>query len=249
MSIHNNESVYVAWQSPDSRDWHVVGNLQNRGSDYSFNYTRGVKNLQKFTPFSGMDDFTKTYISEDLFPLFKNRLLSSRRPEYPYFIQWLGLNSESATPIEILSRSGGLRTTDQLQIFKKIEVNENGEFEHKFFSHGLSYLPTATLERVLRLEQGEELKLCPDVQNDYDQNAVLIRTSKPAEIVGYCPRYLAEDIKALLDDDCKNLKLSVASVNDAEAPMNYRLLCSLKGTLSNASANKLMNREEFIHFS
>ncbi|ETD64805.1 hypothetical protein Q458_04875, partial [Escherichia coli ATCC BAA-2209] len=91
MSHQKNESVYVAWQSPDSRDWHVIGNLQNKGTYYSFNYTRGVENLGKFTPFSGMEDLYKTYISEDLFPLFKNRLLSSRRPEFPYFIQWLGL--------------------------------------------------------------------------------------------------------------------------------------------------------------
>lgn len=248
MSMLKNESVYVAWQSPDSRDWHVVGNLQSRGTDYSFNYTCGVKKLKKFTPFSGMDDLTKTYISEELFPLFKNRLLSPRRPEYPFFIQWLGLNSESATPIQILGRSGGMRTTDQLQIFKKIEVDENGVFEHKFFSHGLSYLSKSTMDRVMKLSVGEELKLCPDLQNDYDANAVLIRASSPAEIIGYCPRYLAEDIKSMLEADCKKLKLSVVSISD-EAPMNYRLLCSLRGVLGERAASNLMNQEEFVHFS
>ncbi|MGB7799826.1 HIRAN domain-containing protein [Buttiauxella sp.] len=246
MSIYNNESVYVAWQSPDSRDWHVVGNLRNKGSHYSFNYTKGVEKLSKFTPFSGMVDLYKTYVSEELFPLFKNRLLSPRRPEYPYFIQWLGLTNDSATPLEILGRSGGQRTTDELQIFKRIEVSPDGYFEHKFFCHGLSYLPVSASERVSSLQVNDELKLCFDLQNNYDPNAVIIRASQPAEIIGYCPRYLAEDIKAMLHSNPLSVTLSVAAISD-EAPSNYKLLCSLRGSLDSNTAKNLMNREEFMH--
>ncbi|TVM33191.1 restriction endonuclease, partial [Escherichia coli O177] len=28
--MNRNDSVYVAWQAPDTHDWHVVGNLQAR---------------------------------------------------------------------------------------------------------------------------------------------------------------------------------------------------------------------------
>ncbi|HBH6930753.1 MULTISPECIES: HIRAN domain-containing protein [Enterobacter cloacae complex] len=249
MSHYKNESVYVAWQSPDSRDWHVIGNLQNKGACYSFNYTRGVENLGKFTPFSGMEDLYKTYISEDLFPLFKNRLLSPRRPEYPYFIQWLGLNNESATPLEILGRSGGHRTTDQLQMFKRIEVNDDGSFEHVFFCHGLSYLSPSALERATSsLKIGEELKMCLDVQNSYDPNAVVIRGSNPAEIIGYCPRYLAEDILNMLKDNPRSVQLSVANLSE-EAPSNYKVMCKLTGNLSLQVSCNLMNRKEYLHIS
>ena len=123
----NSNSVYVAWQEPDTRNWHVVGNLQERNSGYVFKYTKGALKSSKFTRFSGMNDVRETYVSEELFPLFKNRLLSPRRPEYPRFIKWLGFEDDSVNPIDILARSGGLRSTDQLQIFKKIEVDASGK--------------------------------------------------------------------------------------------------------------------------
>ncbi|MCP6628862.1 restriction endonuclease, partial [Klebsiella pneumoniae] len=51
----NSNSVYVAWQEPDTRNWHVVGNLQERNSGYVFKYTKGALKSSKFTCFSGMN--------------------------------------------------------------------------------------------------------------------------------------------------------------------------------------------------
>lgn len=241
-------SVYVAWQSPDTRAWHVVGNLQQRKSGYVFNYTKGALCSQKFVRFSGMNDVSETYVSEELFPLFKNRLLSPRRPEYPHFIKWLGLKSEEANPIEVLGRSGGLRSTDQLQVFKKIEVDSDGEFEHYFFVHGLNYLTESANLRVSRLNVGDSLQLCIDSQNPHDEFAVIIRADKPAEILGYCPRYFAKDIKAMLADDPKSIQLTVETISD-DAPVNYRLLCKLKGKVSCTIASQINQQEEFQHIS
>ncbi|MFN1141777.1 HIRAN domain-containing protein [Serratia quinivorans] len=237
-------SVYVAWQAPDTRYWHVVGNLQERKSGYVFKYTKGALTSQKFTKFSGMSDVHETYVSEDLFPLFKNRLLSPKRPEYPRFIEWLGLNNENAKPIEILARSGGLRSTDQLQIFKRIEIDSDGSFEHYFFLHGLSHLNSMANERVSKLEPGEHLRLCLDVQNPHDSQAIVVRADKPAEIVGYCPRYFATDIKKMLIEDPMSAQLLVERISD-DAPHNYRLLCKLKGTLSKSLTSKLELQSEF----
>ena len=133
-------------------------------------------------------------------------------------------------PIDILARSGGLRSTDQLQIFKKIEVDASGKFEHFFFLHGLSYLNSMANDRVSELQPGENLRLCLDLQNEYDGDAVVVRADKPAEIVGYCPRYLSNDIKKMLLNDPKSVTLSVEKISD-DAPHNYRLLCKLSGTL------------------
>lgn len=240
----NTNSVYVAWQAPDTRDWHVVGNLQERESGYVFKYTKGALKSPKFTKFSGMNDMHETYVSKELFPLFKNRLLSPRRPEYPHFIKWLGLNDENANPIDILARSGGLRSTDQLQIFKRIEVDASGHFEHFFFLHGLGYLNSMANERVSNLCEGEILRLCPDVQNEYDRDAVFARADKPAEIVGYCPRYFANDIKKMLFEDKNTVTLTVEKISD-DAPHNYRLLCKLTGFIDRKSANGLNPQEEF----
>lgn len=47
-----------------------------------------------------MQDFSKTYTSNTLFPLFKNRLLDKSRPEYAEYLTWLGLSSESTTDMD-----------------------------------------------------------------------------------------------------------------------------------------------------
>ncbi|EKB5401544.1 HIRAN domain-containing protein [Salmonella enterica] len=240
----NTNSVYVAWQAPDTRDWHVVGNLQERNSGYVFKYTKGALKSTKFTKFSGMTDVRETYVSEELFPLFKNRLLSPRRPEYPSFIKWLGFEEDSVNPIDILARSGGLRSTDQLQIFKKIEVDSEGKFEHFFFLHGLSYLNSMANDRVSELKPGQVLRLCLDLQNEYDGDAVVVRADKPAEIVGYCPRYLSNDIKKMLLNDSKSITLTVEKISD-DAPHNYRLLCKLSGKLNSACQSTLILQDEF----
>ncbi|EBN0814464.1 HIRAN domain-containing protein [Salmonella enterica] len=242
--MNRNDSVYVAWQAPDTHDWHVVGNLQARNAEYVFNYTKGALTSSKFTKFSGMNDFSETYVSEELFPLFKNRLLSPKRPEYPKFIHWLGLDGAGAEPIEILARSGGMRSTDQLQMFKRIEIGSDGYFEHFFFAHGLRYMSHSANERVSSLNPGDSLRLCLDVQNGYDKAAVLIRADNPAEIVGYCPRYFASDINRMLLDNDTSISLSVERISD-DAPHNYRLLCKVVGEVSRAFLDQMILQEEF----
>ncbi len=240
----NTNSVYVAWQAPDTRLWHVVGNLQECELGYVFKYTKGALKSQKFTKFSGMNDVSETYVSEELFPLFKNRLLSPKRPEYPRFINWLGLIGDSVKPIEILARSGGLRSTDQLQMFKKIDIDDSGNFEHFFFLHGLSHLNTMASNRVSKLKHGDMLHLCLDVQNTYDSEAVVVRADNPAEIVGYCPRYFTTDIKKMLLDKPTSVLLSVEKISE-DAPHNYRLLCKLSGKINAECKSNLTLQDEF----
>lgn len=242
--MSERNSAYLAWQDPSAREWHVVGLLQERQEGYVFNYTKGASVSTKFIPFSGMEELNKTYVSEDLFPLFKNRLLSSRRPEYPRFLEWLGLSSEEVNPINILGRSGAIRSTDKLQMFKQIEFGGNGEFEYFFFAHGLSHLPESASARVSRLTGGEKLFLCFDAQNPYDHNAVLIRANSPAEIVGFCPRYLAKDVNELLREDSSCVSIYVETISE-DAPANYRLMCKLKGVIPPAMIHSFMNRDEF----
>lgn len=240
----NENSVYVAWQDPDTRDWHVVGNLQERNTEYVFRYTKGALKSPKFTKFSGMNDVHGIYVSEELFPLFKNRLLSPKRPEYPQFIKWLGFDDDAASPLNILARSGGIRSTDQLQIFKRIEFDTDGRFEYFFFLHSLGYLGEAADKRVSELKPGEVLRLCPDPQNTYDVNAVLARADSPAQVVGYCPRYLADEIRQMLNMDPTSLTLTVEKIS-ASAPYNYRLLCKLSGNSMQESKSALSLNSEF----
>ncbi len=241
--LEREKGVYLAWQDPDTRDWHVVGLLTELSGEYIFEYTQGAKKSNSFIPFSGMGNLSNKYISTELFPLFYNRLLSPNRPEYPNFINWLGLPAD-ANNIEVLGRSGGLRSTDNLEIFSRIEVEEDNSFEHIFFAHGLGYLTSSAAERVSSLQPGNELRLCLDCQNVYDEHAIIIRTTEPAEIIGYAPRYLAQSISKLLAEDKQCLHVSVEALSN-EAPANYKLTCKLSAKLSKTSAAQFMDNDEF----
>jgi len=242
--MKERSTVYLAWQASDTKEWHVVGMLKQYQNGYTFDYTVGAKASVKFIPFSGMLNLEKKYVSTELFPLFKNRLLSKNRPEYPRFIEWLGLEKENVSPISILGRSGALRGTDTLQMFNRIEMDSDGSFEHTFFAHGLSHLAPSALERVSNLEKGDLLCLCFDYQNSYDSNAIIIRADNPAEIVGYCPRYFTKYIGGLLGHNSSNISLYVEALSK-NAPANYQLMCRLTGRVGKKEGDTFMDQKEF----
>ena len=138
-------------------------------------------------------------MKKDLFPLFRNRLLSNSRPEYKEYVKWLGINNDEESPLDILAMTEGIRATDTLEVFKYPTPNSKGEYEVDFFSHGLRYVSKRVLERVNHLKKGERLFLAFDMQNEYDAKAMALRTDDPVEFVGYCPRYLAPDFLKLLE--------------------------------------------------
>lgn len=242
--MSETNSVYIAWQDPDVHKWHVVGVLTQRGDGFLFRYTWGAYASKKFMPFSGMDDLKLKYFSAELFPLFKNRLLSRKRPEYPHYLQWLGLTDSEANPIDLLARSGGLRGTDNLQMFRRFDVAADGTFSHIMFAHGLAYLSRSAQQRVLELRSGEQLYFCKDIQNPHDPNALIVRAGNPAEIVGYCPRYLAEDLSLLLNDPQCYVKVYVEALA-ASAPENYKLMCKIKGQMTAELSQRFHSALEF----
>ena len=227
------KALYVAWQNPRTRKWFTVGVLRRLGSGtFEFRYTKGAKFAgNEFLPFGRFRDLGERYLSSALFPLFANRTLPESKTEHESFLSWLGLshsNSADPDPVEVLSRSGGPRATDSLEIFPLPEPNENGKAELEFFVHGVRYVPPELHERLGRMREGERLFLMFDVQNPVDPKAVAVRSADPPIMLGYCPRYLAHDLRQLLrrDDDEEVASLSVLRVN-RDAPLQYRLLCRL----------------------
>lgn len=242
----STKSVYLAYKkSLPCNTWHVIGILSynDQTNLYSFKYTNGVLEDTNFRPFNGMEDLYQEYESQELYPLFKNRILYEKRPEYAQFIEWLGLN-QKANPLDILSVSGGQRITDTLQTFGKVETKENGEFSHSFFIHSLSWLTHYQLEKISQLAPKEKLYFCLDPQNEFDPNAVLIRTKDPKEIIGYCPRYLSETVAKLLVQDPNAISLEVDIVNK-DAPLQYRLKCLLTGKFPTGCNLSFNNGTEF----
>lgn len=133
----NSTILFLAWQDKTSRRWYPVGKLEANveKSYYKFQYISGALMAQKeakFLPLADFPDIFGVYESNDLFPLFKNRVLSRGRPDFPEYLRQLDLDS-SATAPEILAAGGGDRATDTLEVFPKLIKNAEGKFCCKFF--------------------------------------------------------------------------------------------------------------------
>jgi hypothetical protein len=175
-----------------------------------------------------MPDLQAVYESEDLFPLFANRLLATSRPEYEAFLVWGGFDPNNPPdPIAVLSVTEGRRATDTLEVFPCPASDAEGCYTSKFFLHGVRWMPAGAHERIGRLAPGESLGLMLDISNLHDRYAVAVRTCDARDrfLIGYVPRYLAYDVRELcVSCDPDFLELTVERVN-RNAPLQQRVLC------------------------
>jgi len=226
------KELVLAWREPKKRAWIPVGKLwMDKDEKYRFAYTYGAQKAfetDSFVPFGQMNQLDKTYVSDDLFPIFKNRLLQRSRPEYSAYVQWLGFKGDAELSVfDELARTNGIRATDSLQLFE-VPQEQNGMYRVFFFSHGISHLPQNYIDRVEKLKEGDALYLMKDIQNGVDVSALVLRTDDPIEIVGYCPRFYAEDFNRLIEvQPSEYVKVTVAKVN-YDAPLQFRLLCKFE---------------------
>ncbi|MDR3569773.1 MAG: hypothetical protein P4L43_17250 [Syntrophobacteraceae bacterium] len=219
--------LYLAWQEPSTRKWLPVGMLSFDGKLYRFSYTRGASESSIFEPFPKMKRLEEVYESEELFPLFSNRLLTKTRPEYNDFLSWLKMDKSEQNQLKMLALTGAARATDSLEMFACPSPTADGNYEISFFSHGISHLDKYVIEKVNGLDPGGRLFIMHDLQNSYDFKALALRTSDPMTIVGYCPRYLDDDVHKLISlCDPQTITMKVEQVN-RQAPLQLRLLCRL----------------------
>src|SRR5437868_10256861 len=93
--------LLVAWQDTRNRTIAPIGVLEKTGDDFSFAYLRRVMDIPGFRPLLGFGDLERRYRSPSLFPLFAQRLMDSRRPDYRRYLTVLGL-SDGASPLVVL---------------------------------------------------------------------------------------------------------------------------------------------------
>jgi hypothetical protein len=221
------KALFIAWQDTKTRRWAPVGRLTRENGIYRFVYTRGAEEMADFRPFGRMQDLRKAYKSEELFPIFANRILAKNRPEYRDYLKWLGLSEARYDTLEELARTGGLRATDSLELFPCPEPTEGKNYEVYFFCRGLRHFHTENQERTNQLGAGERLYLMQDLQNPHDSMALLMRTSDPITLVGYAPRYYSAEFTQLIKStEPDQVKVTVEQIN-SDAPIQYRVLCKL----------------------
>ncbi len=221
------KALFIAWQDSKTRSWAPVGRLTRESGVYRFVYTRGAEEQPGFRPFGRMHDLHKVYQSEELFPIFANRILAKNRPEYQDYLKWLGLSAAQNDALEELARTGGVRATDSLEVFPCPEPTENKNYEVYFFCRGLRHQHKENQERAQKLKKGEQLFLMQDLQNQHDKMALLLRTESPITVVGYAPCYYSAEFTQLIKTNGPDkVKVIVERVN-LDAPEQYRILCRL----------------------
>lgn len=226
-SSYEPPALFVNWQDETSRQIFPVGRLVTLagGAGYEFAYIAASRDAQQvgFAPFQAFPELEQVYRAPELPAFFRNRLLQSGRPDYPQYLQELGLKALTATPIEILARSGGRRVTDPLEVFAEL-VPIGDRFEAHFFVRGIRYLEGAE-DAALQLHPGDRLRLHHEPSNAFNTNAHLV-ICHDGRAVGYVPDYLADDLKQLVEQD-DSLRVEVVRVNQPPAPSQQRLLSKL----------------------
>jgi len=138
-----------------------------------------------------------------------------------------GPNKEEADPISILSVSGGVRVTDKLQTFPKVEPDSDGNFHLRFFAHGLRYLNKDSQTAAKALKAGDKLRIMVEVNNPATRLAVTLH-NQDYVMVGWAPRYLVDDLVKCIPN-APEIEACVAKVNRGHAPLNQSLLVEYSG--------------------
>ncbi len=228
----SERTLFLAWQDDSSRQWFPVGRLDADVGQafYRFRYTGGAKRAEQkvgFPPLLDFPDLHCDYRSSELFPLFQNRVMNRRRPDFLDYLRSLDLPDE-ADQIEILSANGGLRETDSFEVFPKIETGADGHFRCQFFLHGSRYVNVEAQERIKHLRRQEPLSVTLDRNNPVTGLAVQIRTTD-RHMIGWSPRYIVHDLA--IADRSGDYQAMVVRLNPPPVPWNHRVLIEMRGRL------------------
>ena len=227
-------TLFLAWQDKDkSRQWFPVGQLDVdmdvESARYRFRYINGARRAQEEATFPLLFEFPDLevdYCANELFPLFRNRVIARGRPDRLDYLRDLDLG-EDADPIEILSVNGGYRVTDVYEVFPKLVQHEDGSFACRFFLHGWRYVNAWAQERIERLQSNEKLYVTLELTNPVTRIAVQIQTTD-YHMIGWAPRYLMADLAAAMAESPK-YSAQVVQVNPMPAPSRQRVLIEMRG--------------------
>lgn len=222
-------AVFVAWQCPANRAIYPVARLvvRDEAPRYEFVYVHGVRDARQkgFEPFAGMRQLDQIYLADDLFPLFSNRVMAPSRPDFPDYIERLGLQGQPE-PVLVLARSEGRKVTDNLEVFAPPEFHAaSGRWMYVAFARGVRHVLGAE-DVASTLRAGDMLSIVRDVTNEWDARALLMLAIGQRR-VGFVPHTLIEDIDRLVDLGAA-IDAEVLRVNPSPAPVHQRLLVTIQ---------------------
>ncbi|HEY1624979.1 MAG TPA: hypothetical protein VGG16_14380 [Streptosporangiaceae bacterium] len=236
-STETARRLVVTWQHPDERLIEPIGLLEYDGQRYRFGYISHALNVKGFRPLLGFRDLYARYVSDKLFPLFAQRVMDPRRPDYQRYVRRLGLD-EDATPWEQIARSQGRRQGDTIQLLPE-PVNEHGVITGRFLVHGVRHVPglsrmldsravqvdSEQVEAALAaLRPGDVLGIASEPGNEVNSLALMVVAQRVTP-VGWIPNLLLEDMHRLMART--DVSVTAEHVNGPDAPWHLRVLARL----------------------
>ena len=233
-------SLFLAWQSPvQMRRWYPIGRLEAdpAACHYCFWYTQGAQLAAQEAGWRPLEAFPYLgwrYEADELFPLFRNRVLSPTREEYAEYLKLLDLRPEEADPLTLLALTGGRRQTDNLEVFPKLEAGADRSFRCRFFLRGWRRTTQAAQARLAELGADEPLRVAGRLDGPAMEPAVELRIEespgrpRDAHVVGWAPRYVAE-VLAPAAGGAAGAQARLVRRNPPGAPTHQRFLIELTG--------------------
>lgn len=218
--------LLVTVQDPETKAYRPVGFLRYDGDHYAFAYLRQEREHKHFRPLPGLARAADGPLeSSTLFPLFAERVISSRRPDRELSMDALGLPLD-AEPMEVLARSHGQRVGDLIELLPAPEAAAGHVMGFAFLAHGIRYLSEAEQNRIRSLSAGEQLLLRRDSENPVNRKAYLVTDLEDARL-GWLPDPLIDVV-----DSMEDRRLAVERANGPEVGFHFRLLVWVSGTIS-----------------
>lgn len=219
--------LLVTRRDPQTSAYRSVGFLTHTGGAYTFAYLRAELERKGFRPLPGLTRATTGPVSSDvLFPLFAERVISSRRPDRHTSFEALGLPFDAA-PMEVLARSHGQRVGDTIELLPAPDAGEGDEVAFTFLSHGVRHLLESEQERLSLLVPGEQLRLVPERTNQVNARAQLVTDLRDVRL-GWLPDPLIDVVESI-----NSPHVEVERANGPEVGFHFRLLARIEGRVRN----------------
>lgn len=220
----------VAWRHATLRRLSAIGHLEHRSDEFIFRYLASAPDIRDFQPLLGFPDFHATYRSPSLFPIFEQRVMDRRRPDYQEYLEALDLPL-TCTALDVLSRSGGQRKGDTIQLTEHPTVTASGATEYTFLVRGIRHvatLPDDKAAALASLKRGELLTVLPEPSNPFNPQALLVATREQVPL-GWIPDLLLDYVAMAQKSD--SFSLCVQRISGPEVPGHARLVARLRGHL------------------
>lgn len=226
------DDFVVLWQDATTRRFMRVGTLSRRAGQYEFRYaTPRPASFPGFTSFPEMD---RQYRSSNLFPLFANRVMTSRRDGYVDYLNSLGLDGDAsrpADPFEVLARTWGSRQTDRVVVIPLPRPAADGLLSCIIPVHGFRHVDPRG-QRLSGLRAGNPLTLERELENPASARAILVEPMGHhgrEQALGYVPDELTPMIHELWRQEAP-MQVRVEHINrPGESPVadRFRVLVRL----------------------